>query len=163
MFCNKCGEKNVKNALFCKYCGAPIKGSDIASKITTISQPAVNKSEDIWVKVLGWGATFIGMAAGKFLGLAIFVLIIPAWLGYYLINWYMKRDNQSSWILNLLVWSNLLTWIFPVAGYFTAVASITLSSRIESNLKQKAKILGWICLIFSLINSISGIIINSQH
>ncbi len=153
MKCITCGKELPTTALFCNKCGTKV--DDKSTPSNTLATPK-NNQNNFKSQALGWIGTIGGIALGKLLGLAFFIIIIFPILGYYFAKWYTKNNRQRNWITNLIIWSNLITWIFPIAGYFTSIASLTIYENTDKT-NKKAQILGWICLILSIINSLIGI------
>ena len=85
-------------------------------------------------------------------------IIIPIALGVFTGGKYSKIPNPNRLLITILIWSNLITWIFPVIRYFTSVFTIEIASIGTDLEKKKAKLLGHLgltaCLVGGLLNVI---------
>lgn len=98
-------------------------------------------------------------AIGRFLGLVVF-LFIGAWaLGEWFPKWYMKSEKVNTTLVKWIVWSNLLTWLLPPLGVLTGFAALKFGDYFPAE-NKKYKTIAVIALVASVLNAISGILIN---
>lgn len=145
----------------------PINHEQTAQEFSPISAPPlVNggiKSNvgkiSITQQILNFFVIAGSMALGYILGLAYFVVIIPILIGVYLPKIYTKKSSGQT-IANITAWSNVLTWILPFLGLYTAAATLS-TAGIYREKSTKYYILGGIGLALSLINGILGVMIRT--
>ena len=109
------------------------------------------------ISVISFIAAFI---IGRFLGLVVVFLFIGAWaLGEWFPKWYMKRRKVNTILVKWIVWSNILTWLLPPLGVLTSFATLKFGDYFPSE-NKKYKTIATIALTASILNAISGILIN---
>ena len=87
--------------------------------------------------------------------LGVALLWGPLLLALWLSSWYAKRKNPSARLMTRLAWSNVVTWLFPPLGLFTATATLGLSSAPGAS-PRKYRVLGIVGLALTIINGLSG-------
>lgn len=101
----------------------------------------------------------VACIAGRYLGVFLIVLAVPAVIAFMLSNWYMKREKISYRLIKCIAWSNIITWIFPIIGIFTGVCTIQFGTHISKD-KTKYWILAGIGITFALLNGVLGMLYN---
>ena len=98
----------------------------------------------------------IGYAIGRFLGWTYLIFLVL----YGVILWYaysyLKKKKTPNFLVSIIVWSNVLTWLLPPLGIFTSVIAIGLAHNTEQKNKRKYKIFAIIGLTLSIINMMAG-------
>jgi transcription initiation factor TFIIIB Brf1 subunit/transcription initiation factor TFIIB len=159
MNCQNCGSQLKNNAKFCSSCGKSIEEVEISqSKENTVVDKKETKSRllDQAVRII---SIIIGFAMGRYLGIAIFIFIFAFLAGQWFPKWYFKRQKINYSFVKWIVWSNVLTWFLPPLGILTGFAALEFSNLVETE-KKKYKTLAIIGIALSLINAISGILMN---
>lgn len=83
-----------------------------------------------------------------------FIIALIAWGFTWL---YFRNKDRSNVHWPILLWSNVITWIIPAVGVFTATITIILAEHI-TNRKTKYQIIGWTCMIASFVNALLAVI-----
>lgn len=150
MICDNCKKEVPKGSKFCVHCGKKIKKFDSTSE-------QVN-NESFLSKIAGYIATGAGFALGYFFGwIFLLIVIVPFIVGHIFSGWYLKERGNTK-IVEIIMWSNLVAWLLPIAGYFTSGATIKLSELEIGSNKKKRLILGYTGFGLSLVNSIIGVL-----
>ena len=167
MYCRHCGKKIDDDSEFCVYCGEKVEGknsSEVMRAKNTDSE--INKidgnTESVWMKFLGIIVTIVSIALGRFLGLAFFILLIPAVIGWYLAFWYEKKVKTENSLTKFIAWINIVSWFIPIAGFFTSLASIKFSESYGKK-DKKYLVLGIIGLCLTLVNGVIGAWLGMQN
>ena len=160
MHCDNCGKEAKSISKFCAYCGAKleIKGSSQEIKTTTVEREKDKidgKKESVWMQFLGIIIVIASIALGRFLGLAFFVLLIPAVIGWYLASWYVKKVTTENGLTKFIAWINIVSWFIPIAGLLTSLASIKFSESYGKK-DKKYLVLGIIGLCLAVVNGVIG-------
>ncbi|MEX0910107.1 MAG: zinc-ribbon domain-containing protein [Candidatus Paceibacterota bacterium] len=158
MHCGNCGNTVAEDSKFCSSCGAEVELSEIATDKTVTATKEVEKSSVLnsITSIVFFIAAF---ALGKFLGLVVF-LFIAAWaVGEWFPKWYMEREKVNVTLVKWIVWSNSLTWLLPPLGVMTGFAALKFSDYFPGA-SRKYKIIAIVALIASILNAISGILMN---
>ncbi len=160
MYCSKCGGELSGNVSSCKNCEEKtiVTNTKLESGNEEKSEPESSKS--IFSGILGVVIFILALALGKFMGLVALLLYVSFYAGQKISKWYLKRKNINESVVNFISWSNVITWIFPILGLFTAAFAIE-SGEMSEDKGKKYLILGYVGSVFSILNSIAGIIINS--
>lgn len=158
MFCTQCGKAVKDNDKFCTFCGrkmavVPIQPNPAALAPTRTERPKKQQSS-LFGSVLAIGATLIGIALGRFMGLSVFLLIIPGVIGAYLGQWATKTERTTNSWVSIIVWANLAAWVLPFLGCFTSLFSLSLSS---TKYHKRNVWCGTIGIILSAINAALGV------
>ena len=162
MFCQNCGNKIKEDAKFCPSCGAGLAKSavikDSKEKIeTTTATP--DKKTSVFNSIISVVFFIAAFVIGRFLGLVTF-LFIGAWaLGEWFPKWYMKHEKVNLSLVKWIVWSNVLTWLLPPLGVLTGFAALKFADYFPSE-NKKYKIIAVIALVASILNAISGVLMN---
>lgn len=112
----------------------------------------------------------VGQQVGAFFGLILgfllanyldpsvmMVLLLPIFLGVWGAGWYLKRKKINQKIINVIVWSSLVTGlILPPFGLLTSSAAYTFGNKSEPKIK-KYRIIGAIGVLLALANGGLGI------
>ncbi len=160
-YCPKCGEKIKQEASFCTQCGFQIvEKSDTTKDFQAVSKKkAPSKTKGVISRVVGIIFILIAIAVGRYLGQTLGILyiflLIPGLAGYYLPKYYINKPR----FIRFLAWSNVITWLLPFAGLYTAIS--TLKTASSSKKKVKYETLGIIGLSLSVINCLLGVYISS--
>lgn len=156
MFCKNCGAKTKEDSKFCQGCGIEIK---YTHKIEEKDLEIIPKISTMGVvdKIVNIGSIIIGFVLGKFLGLSIFIYIIPFFIGQWFPKWYLKRQKINIGLIKFIVWSNVVTWLLPPLGILTGFTTLGFSNYFPGE-KKKYKILAIVGITLSLINSFIGIL-----
>ncbi|MCK5466785.1 zinc-ribbon domain-containing protein [Candidatus Parcubacteria bacterium] len=162
MFCENCGNKIAKDSKFCPSCGVGLEKTEVI-KNTQENTEVVSTVKDKTsifnsiISVISFIAAFI---IGRFLGFVVVFLFIGAWaLGEWFPKWYMKRRKVNTILVKWIVWSNILTWLLPPLGVLTSFATLRFGDYFPSE-NEKYKTIATIALTASILNAISGILIN---
>jgi len=85
-------------------------------------------------------------------GLFVIWLIVggPLLCGHLTSNWIIKK-KKAKLPIDILTWLNLILWIIPILGLFSASTSLTASTFPKFK-KNRYKVLGGIGLTLSIIN-----------
>lgn len=159
-FCTNCGKELSKNASYCANCGKSVGSDSIAkSSIIELVKPKISSPDNkepvpersTARKVLGFiAALFVyglaraaGTALGGSFGLLILLALVLGWLASKLANRYIKKGKIKRNVLKLWAWSNLITWLIPVVGIFTAVFTL----KIFMNMRHKEKLFQVLAII----------------
>lgn len=132
------------------------------SKISnTFNETKDQNIKSPFTSVMGWityGATFL---LSKYFGvLVILIILIPSLIGLAFAGWWSKKGEKGRILIEIIAWSNIISWLFPIAGYFTGASTFIFGSANNIQNNKKYLWLGVIGFLASLINSISGILIN---
>jgi len=162
MFCKNCGNKIEKDSKFCPSCGAELakvatmKNTQENAEVVTTTE---GKKTSVFNSIISVVFFIAAFAIGRFLGLVVF-LFIGAWaLGEWFPKWYMKRGKVNTTLVKWIVWSNVLTWLLPPLGVLTGFAALKFGDYFPSESK-KYKTIATIALIASVLNAISGVLMN---
>ena len=109
------------------------------------------------VGVLAGLAGFTLVAVYPFLIGALLVLLVSTGLGSWYGAWYAKKGSHSKTVLNILFWSNVITWIVPLVGFFTSSATFQINARNHGADRRQFMIIAGICYGLSLINGFFGV------
>jgi len=162
MFCKNCGNKISNDSKFCPSCGTElVKPLEIKNtqENTEKEIASTNKKTSLFNSVISVVFFIVAFVIGRFLGLVTF-LFIGAWaLGEWFPKWYMKRGKINTSLIKWIVWSNVLTWLLPPLGILTGFAALKFGDYFP-NESKKYKTIAVIALIASVLNSISGTLMN---
>lgn len=75
----------------------------------------------------------------------------------YLTKWLLSKNFFSPKIKRFIGWSNILTWLIPPLGIFTAAMTLTLIEDTPPQQIKKFKILSWACFCLSAVNGLFGV------
>lgn len=104
--------------------------------------------------VIGVIVFLLSFIIGYYLGIVYFLLIALGYLGYLFSGWYIKRKKVSSTVINIICWSNIITWFLPILGISTSIASLRFAKFMNN---KTYLILGIFGISLSVINGILGI------
>tara|TARA_B100000745_G_C20151287_1_gene394705 strand:- start:1395 stop:1886 length:492 start_codon:yes stop_codon:yes gene_type:complete len=162
MYCENCGNKIDQSSKFCPSCGADLARPVAMENIQESNDVAITTSEEktgVFNSIVSVVFFIAAFAIGRFLGLVVF-LFIGAWaLGEWFPKWYMKRDKVNTTLVKWIVWSNVLTWLLPPLGILTGFAALKFGDFFPAE-NKKYRIIAIIGLIASVLNALSGILIN---
>jgi hypothetical protein len=100
----------------------------------------------------------VGVVLGRHFGIWLFIpaaiIGIPYWLGHKYAAWYGRKTNPSMRWVEFLCWSNLLAWLLPPIGGFTAGATF----QFNTNNRTKYNVLATIGILLTIPNGIPGAI-----
>jgi len=175
MHCSKCGNNVPAEASFCNKCGYKIDSGlkDITSEkaeataiisninnnysaAQTSSAPKVSKSYSLVIRIITYLSAIIFYVLGRYFGLFVFVFIIPIIIADWFPRWYFKKYQVKNTLIDIIIWSNVITWFIPIIGLATSITALNISSYLDSNNKKKTLILGIICLLLTVINGWIG-------
>ncbi len=112
------------------------------------------KGAGVGSQLLGLVTTIIAIAIGRYLGLAYFILLIPAAIGWWLGGVVGKKESFK--MINFIAWSNVLTWLLPPLGLATAAFTLNYNEN-SSDKSKKWNTLAIIGIVLSIANGIIGI------
>jgi len=171
MYCSNCGKHAQARAKFCAHCGQSIARSDIQQFTTaettnrdhheTAKIPVPeNRVKAVVTRVISVAAILVGLALGRSLGAAYWVVAlivgVPYWAGDRIAAWYVKRDNISSKFIEVISWSNVITWLLPPLGMLTGAMTVKFN-QYNTNERGKYALLGWGCVVASIVNALIGV------
>ncbi len=169
MFCQNCGNKIQGEANFCSSCGNGIKiinKEQEQEKTPSVAEKKESKKmTNTFKTIIGYVVSFVsiigGMLIGKYLGLLVLLMFFGAYyIGQWFGKWYLKRKNINITLIQWIVWSNILTWLLPPLGILTSFATLEFSNNFPKESK-KYKTVAIIGIVASLLNALSGILINN--
>lgn len=162
MFCKDCGNKIEKDSKFCPSCGTELT---IVAEIKNTQEnfetriESTDKKTSVFNSIISVVFFIAAFAIGRFLGLVVF-LFIGAWsIGEWFPKWYMKREKVNASLIKWIVWSNVLTWLLPPLGVMTGFAALGFSNHFPNDTK-KYKTVAIIGIVASLLNALSGVLMN---
>lgn len=85
-------------------------------------------------------------------GIIIVIIGGMYYLGDWIAQWYLKRRVINEGVINLLSWTNLIVWVLPPLGIFTASLVYGLCHRSEITSSRRYKILAIIGAVLSIVN-----------
>ena len=171
MYCSNCGKRTQAGAKFCAHCGQPIATNGIRQlteaestngEVQDASKAPIpeNRVKASLTRLVSVVAILIGLGLGRSLGAAYWVVAliigIPYWVGNRIAAWYVKRDNISSKLIEVISWSNVITWFLPPLGMLTGAMTIKFN-QFNTNERRKYVLLGWGCVVASIINALVGV------
>jgi hypothetical protein len=154
MECSYCSKEIPANSKFCVHCGAKLDAVDNKPS----ENQTTNENKSMFSKIADYGVSAIAFGIGYAFGwVMLLVIIVPFLIGSWFAKWYGDRNGNTS-VVKIIAWVNLLSWILPVTGYFTAGATIKFSDLKTGSERRKLLVLGSLGLALSLINSIIGVL-----
>lgn len=158
MKCISCNNELSVDAKFCSGCGTEAKLADEKQhgEAIVIKSPVKKSILDQALAVGIWMTSFI---IGRFLGLVFFLFLGAYLLGQWFPSWYLKRDKISITLVKWIVWSNVLTWFLPPLGIATGFAALEFGNHFPGD-RKKYKTLAIIGIVASLLNALSGVLMN---
>ena len=162
MYCQNCGNKNQEDAKFCSFCGVEVKISqgnneEIKDVVNAERQP--NAPKTVLDQVVTFGSVIIGFIIGKYLGLVVFLFLGALLLGQWFPKWYLKKERINITLVKWIVWSNVLTWLLPPLGIATGFAALEFGNHFPGE-RKKYKVVAIIGIVASLLNALSGVLMN---
>jgi len=179
-YCSKCGAEVAEDQNFCTVCGNNLRnnnksvdsksiegvdGSQLGYKLELAKESKTivkAKPASTLGKVAGVIGALIALAVGRYLGLALLVFFIitylPYFLGKKLSMRFIKKGFISKRAYGFLAWSNILTWLLPPLGIFTATATLILIKNSKRTPPKSYKVLAIFCIIALIINGIFGVV-----
>lgn len=85
-------------------------------------------------------------------GIIIVIIGGMYYLGDWIAQWYLKRRVINEGVINFLSWTNLIVWVLPPLGIFTASLVYGLCRRSEVTSSRRCKILAIIGAVLSIVN-----------
>lgn len=85
-------------------------------------------------------------------GIIIVIIGGMYYLGDWIAQWYLKRRVINEGVINFLAWANLIVWVLPPLGIFTASLVYGLCRRSEVTSSRRCKILAIIGALLSVMN-----------
>lgn len=162
MYCQNCGNKIKEDAKFCSSCGTEVKIISEASEVVydnVVEEKQPSTAKTLLDQVVTFGSIIIGFIIGKYLGLVVFLFLGALLLGQWFPKWYLKRDKINISLVKWIVWSNVLTWLLPPLGIATGFAALEFGKHFPGE-RKKYKTVAIIGIVASLLNALSGILIN---
>jgi FtsH-binding integral membrane protein len=96
----------------------------------------------------------------RYLGVVGLLFLGAYFLGDWLAKWYIKRKTASDKVMSFFAWTNIITWLLPPLGVFTASLAYGFSKKSDLSSTKKYRNLAIIGVILSLINASIGILQN---
>ncbi len=162
MYCQNCGNKTKEDSMFCSSCGTDLKKPVLIKDTQENAEITTNvsdKTTNVFNSIISVVFFIFAFVIGRFIGLVV-ILFVGAWsLGEWFPKWYMKREKVNVTLVKLIVWSNILTWLLPPLGIATGFTALGLSNYFPGE-RKKYKIVAIIGIVASLLNAISGVLIN---
>ncbi|HEU4966037.1 MAG TPA: hypothetical protein VFT53_00965 [Candidatus Saccharimonadales bacterium] len=87
---------------------------------------------------------------GAVLTAAGIIFCIPFLLAFGYSTWYIRRGKYNERWLALLFWSNVITWVIPVLGVFTAAATNLINMHNHGEDRRKYMRLASIGILLSV-------------
>ena len=161
MFCKNCGTKIKEEAKFCSSCGVEAKPifEKLEEKTVAVEENKLSTAKTVLYQVGIVGGSIIGFVIGKYLGFVIFLFLGAFLLGQWFPKWYLKREHINITLVKWIVWSNVLTWLLPPLGVMTGFAALEFGNHFPGDHK-KYKTIAIIGIVASLINALSGLLMN---
>lgn len=160
MYCSKCGSEINDDMSPCKNCVEKTIATDTKIELNNEEKSEPKSVKSIFSGIFGVVIFILAIALGRFMGLAALFLYVSFYAGQKISKWYLKRKTLNESVVNFISWLNVIAWVFPVAGLFTAACAIE-SGEMLGDKGRKYLILGYVGSVLSILNSIVGIIINS--
>lgn len=107
---------------------------------------------ELWKQTMPIIYYILIISSARFFGFTLVILIIPFLIGGYLAKFWLKRWEINPSIIKYVAYSNLLSWIIPIIGLFTA-GFILGFEKTTIQLPKKYRILAIIGLILAFGNS----------
>ncbi len=89
--------------------------------------------------------------AGYFLGAGVVFIVVPIIAGSALASWYAQSSNANKTLIEVISWSNLVTWLIPILGFATGGATAAFAEKSEET-SPKRMVLGALGIVASLGN-----------
>lgn len=165
MKCSNCGTEIKEGHKFCTKCGQRVgipesEPTQLSTDQDSKQKKPNMKKSGIGSQILGLVTTIVAFAIGRYLGLAYFVLLIPAVIGWWLGGLAAKKESFKA--INFIAWSNVLTWLLPPLGLATSVFTINYNEHVSNKSKQH-NILAIIGIVLSVGNGLIGVIMKSGN
>lgn len=159
MFCSSCGTKLPEGSKFCPNCGKPIQ-EEINSSNFVPKNDSKNKVNNLqkntnWPTVIRILVIIGSYVLGRILGIIFFIFILAIIIGDWFPKWFIRKYGIKKSFFNVIAWANVLTWIFPIVGILTGIASLKLSKELVET--KKFRNLGYVGIILSSTNVLLGI------
>lgn len=161
MFCPKCGKKIDDEARFCGNCGNEIKGvvnlkNESADNSTQEKGSAKKTSNTFFSGAAGFLSMVVGILVGKYIGiLGLILYVVAGGIGYVFGQVYSKSKKINKNVIEIICWSNVLTWLLPPLGLMTGFATWQFSETLV-NRRRRYLTLSIIAIILSLGNGFWG-------
>lgn len=109
-----------------------------------------------------WVPFVIGGALFKFIGydgLILVIIVAAYYLGGWVAKWYFRRKAINEKVVSFVSWINLVTWVLPPLGIFTA--SLTHGFYVQSKPKSNKKYrnLALVGAVLSILNGVMSVIL----
>lgn len=108
--------------------------------------------------ILGILAFIFAFALFRYLGIVGLLFIGAYYLGDWIAKWYCKRKTINEKVLSFASWTNVVSWLLPPLGVFTASMAYSFSVNSKSESNKKYRNLAIIGAVLSIINAAIGII-----
>jgi hypothetical protein len=108
--------------------------------------------------VLGILAFIVTFILFRYLGLVGLLFLGAYYLGDWITKWYCKRKTVNEKVLSLVSWSNVVSWLLPPIGVFTASMAYGFSVNSKSESSKKYRNLAIIGAVLSIVNAAIGIL-----
>lgn len=124
--------------------------------------PVVNNEnfspKKFWASRDGW-IIGVSLLTAQFMGyFSSIMMIVSYFMGGYVANWLKKNDRLSKNMVNIIAWSNLITWAisFPFfnLGLFTSKFTDTIADHDQMN-EKKYKRLATLSYVLSILISLA--------
>lgn len=120
----------------------------MSNEHTTTKKSFWGRKSD-WITLI---YVLIAMKIGSMIGLQFLFIALAGLLGYWLANYMIKIGKRGKY----LVLANSFSWLNPMAGILSSVATYQLISK--DNVDRKYLWLVYACGALSLINAFWGVL-----
>jgi hypothetical protein len=162
MYCQNCGNKIKDEAKFCSTCGTEVKitqNNNEEQLDIAVEEKKPSTAKNVLDQVVTFGSIIIGFIIGKYLGLVVFLFLGALLLGQWFPKWYLEREKINITLVKWIVWSNVLTWLLPPLGIATGFAALEFGNHFPGD-RKKYKTVAIIGIVASLLNALSGVLMN---
>lgn len=108
--------------------------------------------------ILGILAFIVAFALFRYLGIVGLLFIGAYYLGNWIAKWYCKRKTINEKVLSFVSWTNVVSWLLPPLGIFTASLAYGFSVQSKSESSKKYRNLAIVGAVLSIINAAIGIL-----
>ncbi|MGB8816279.1 MAG: hypothetical protein WCC74_03575 [Minisyncoccia bacterium] len=163
MNCEKCKNPLPLNTKICPSCGTEVKVNTSKNEVANdiiIEGKKVNDKKT-FDQVVSFCALFFGFIIAKYIGAGFLFFLGGGILGQWFPKWYLKRNKININLVKWIVWSNVITWLFPIIGIITGFAALEFGNHFPND-RKKYKTIAVIGIVASLLNIILGILIPTK-
>lgn len=83
---------------------------------------------------------------------SLIAFYITGIISYYAFNSYAKKKKTESKLINFIAWSNIVTWIVPILGVFTAFSTLGYLKGIDQQKHKKYLVIALISLVLNFVD-----------